>query len=183
MILLIVFLVIVISPCVVAFVGGADAGLGWFGERKEVPRAEPEQAYVEPEGFPQQVMFEETQLADEFRVRSFPKGLAQRRLLLQDRVGEVRLHIRALRQAVWEQMRQAGIALEGYATAAKREAESRAVLLRRLAQEARAAWERSAAMRARAARLEADRRAGWSDAEEYARWRWRERGAEAFEAA
>ena len=126
-------------------------------------------------------MLADRPLAEDFEVRSFPKGLAQRRLLLQDRLGEMRLHIQQLRAAAWEQMRMAGLAAERLVIAAERAAVSRAVLLKRLAEEARAGWERSAALRAREARLAAEGRAGWADAEAYARWRWRESGR--YEAA
>lgn len=181
--LILLFVVIVLSPCVVALFYGAEEPVV---ELVEVPREVVEEGWVEAPGVDQHVMFTETPLADRFEVRAFPKGLRQRRMLLQDRVGEARLHIRQLRRAVWEHMQAAGLATSlataRMAVAAERAAVSRAVLLKRLAAEARATWERTTAAKAREARLAAERRVGWSDADEYARWRWRERG-EGIEAA
>ena len=183
--LILLFVLIVLSPCVVAFVGGREEPVVEL--LIEVARDEAQEGWVEVPGVAQQVMFAETPLADRFEVRAFPKGLRQRRLVLQDCVGEMRLHIRQLRAAVWEQMQAAGLAAqmatERMAVAAERAAVSRAVLLKRLAAEARATWERTTAARAREARLATERRAGWSDADEYARWRRRSAQDEGFEAA
>ena len=178
--LILLFVLIVLSPCAVAFLGGREEPAV---QLIELPREEPAQGWVEAPGVEQHVMFTETPLADRFEVKAFPKGLKLRRVLLQDRVGEMRLHIRQLRTAVWEQMQKAGLAAERIAVAAERAAVSRAVLLKRLAAEARATWERTTAARAREARLALERRVGWADADEYARWRWRAVQDEGFEAA
>ena len=178
--LILLFVVIVLSPCVVAFFGSPEEPVLEF---VEVAREEGAGGWVEVPGVEQHVMFTETPLADRFEVKAFPKGLKLRRVLLQDRVGEMRLHIRQLRTAVWEQMQAAGLAAERAAVAVERAAVSRAVLLKRLAAEARATWERTTAARAREARLALERRVGWADADEYARWRWRATQDEGFEAA
>jgi hypothetical protein len=106
-----IFLFLVFAPCLVAF-GDAleDSDLR---DKELRDKEDPEE--WEPACELEQVLFQpmeaEVALAENFRIRSFPKGLSQRRLLLRDSEGAVRLTIMQLRCAAAELVRLGGIAV------------------------------------------------------------------------
>jgi hypothetical protein len=102
-----IFLFLVFAPCLVAFGDGledsdpldAEENLeGWLSADEVVLAISP-------------ALEAEVALAENFSIRSFPKGLSQRRLLLRDSEGAVRLTIMQLRCAAAELVRLGGMAV------------------------------------------------------------------------
>ena len=99
------FAFIVFAPCVVALLsarrssgtgGMIDAG-AWMLPRLGKTRHVPLRA-----------MLPEAEIADQFVIRSFPKGLSQYRLVVRDSSTGLRLHIAHVRAAAAELIRQNG---------------------------------------------------------------------------
>lgn len=168
--LLAIFLIIVLSPCLVAYLGAHEELAGPVDDPPAHPvttaPAEPSSVLL--------AMLEEVPLGENLVIRSFPKGLAQRRILVQDTVRGIRLTIAQLR----ERVRRAGIAARQMVAAFERARESRAALLKRLAEQARANWMRSRAQRAGALHAAYEEHGAWADPQTYDRLRWQEMGAE-----
>jgi len=101
-----IFLFLVFAPCPVAFGDALDES----DARDQEDAADWQPAY-EPEPVLVQAMEVEIALAENFSIRSFPKGLSQRRLLLRDSDGAVRLTILQLRCAAAELVRLGGMAV------------------------------------------------------------------------
>jgi hypothetical protein len=107
--LIVLFLVIVFAPCLVAFLSSHLAD----ETDPDTFRLEHGPLLKQP-GFlpaPRQVMLQELALSENFEIRSFPKGLARRRLLLRDTDSGVKLTIAQLREAAVELIKQGGEAL------------------------------------------------------------------------
>jgi hypothetical protein len=103
--LIAIFLFLVFAPCLVAFGNGPeDADLDKEDPEDWQPAGEVAPAFVAATEV-------EAALAENFRIRSFPKGISQRRLLLRDSNGAVRLTILQLRCAAAELARLGGVAL------------------------------------------------------------------------
>jgi hypothetical protein len=101
------FLFIVFAPCLVAFDGG-------FGEDDYPDHLLPEK-WQRPrrrgaDPAPMQAMLPELALAKDFQIRSFPKGLSQRRIVVRDGEDGVRLTIAQVRAAAIELLRLGGMA-------------------------------------------------------------------------
>jgi len=107
--LMIAFLVIVLAPCLIAL----DSWTGdisettdeacldkWRGMRRmgQVPE-------------PLQSMLPEVAIAKDFEIRSFPKGLSQRRLVIRDAESGPKLTIAQVREAAVELVKLGGLAV------------------------------------------------------------------------
>jgi hypothetical protein len=103
------FLAIVFAPCLLAFLSSSIAD-----------EAAPEELYLDDGNLLQrrgsapatrQAMLPELKLSEDLVIRSFAKGLSQRRLLLRDTDSGVKLTIAQLREAAVELVKQGGQAL------------------------------------------------------------------------
>ena len=163
------FLLLLFSPCFVSYLGGDLVESSFLGERQvrtwALPRFRRAQAW-------QPVLkLEEEPVSEGFVLRSFAKGISQRRVVIQDVVEGVRMTIAEVRAVVIEAARTARAFFED-------SRESRAELLHRLAHQARMALAQAVIRGGRA-------RGG--DGEDYARacdrLRWSESTTEAGWAA
>ena len=94
------FLVIVFSPCLLAYVawcvGDADAADDRFAaEGRTLPR-------MGRKPLPLQAGLPERPIGNDFEIRSFPKGLSQRRFVVRDAENAPRLTITQVREAAVE---------------------------------------------------------------------------------
>jgi len=154
------FCLLLFSPCIAAFVGDelAEASIWdrFQSSHWKLPRCR------RPKLADPAVRTEEIPLAEGFVVRSFPKGLSQRRVIVQDVVEGVRLTIAQVRKAILATARTVRAAYQ-------RIDETRAQLLKRLADEARLASDRQMIRGGRKTRAHG---AGYAQA--LARLRWSE---------
>jgi hypothetical protein len=123
-----VFCLLLLSPCIVAFIGYELVEASRLDEVPSSPWKLPRWRRArlkDPE-----VRVAEESLVEGFVVRSFPKGISQRRIVVQDVVQGVRLTISQVRAAIVETARTVRAAYQ-------RINETRAQLLKRLADEAR----------------------------------------------
>ena len=100
--LLVLFLILVFSPCVAAYFGSEDreSSPGFrLARRVSGGGLDDRPLTVGPAPMAQQVMLDEIPLADDLVIRSFPKGLAQQRILVQDSLDGRKRHIAELRRA------------------------------------------------------------------------------------
>jgi hypothetical protein len=99
------FLMIVFMPCLIAFAS-------WASESEELELCEGQGRELRRMGrvpAPLQAMLPEAAVAEDFQIRSFPKGLAQRRLLVRDSESGVKLTIAQVREAAVELVKLGGI--------------------------------------------------------------------------
>jgi hypothetical protein len=105
--LICVFLFIVFAPCLVAFGCGLEDG------------ESPGEVYLDKWRFPLrrgaqaaplQAMLPEQELSKDFEIRSFPKGISQRRIVVRDTEAGVKLTIGQVRAAAVELIKLGGIA-------------------------------------------------------------------------
>ncbi len=159
------FCLILFSPCLVAFVSSelmeTSPWSEWTGCGRTFPR------WRRPQLTATLIYAEEVEVAEGFVVRSFPKGLSQRRVLVQDFAEGVRLTIAQVRAVV----ANAAWVISGALQSIR---ETRAELLQRLAEQARIALDQQIVREGRRSRV-ADERF----AEACARLRWSEVNTEA----
>jgi hypothetical protein len=151
----------------VAFVGGdlndSSPWAEWSGTMRTLPRLRRTNAA------PFTLSAEELPLAEDFVLRSFPKGLAQRRVLVQDFAEGVRQTIVEVRQAVVA----AAQAVRGAYQSIR---ETRAQLLQRLADQARMSLAQDVVREGRRSRAAGERyaqacaRLRWSEVTTEAQW-------------
>jgi len=106
-----IFLFLVFAPCLVAFGDGLEDSDPRDRDARDQEDADDFEPVCEFTPVPVQAFDAEAALAENFSIRSFPKGLSQRRLLLRDTEGGVRLTIMQLRCAAAELVRLGGIAV------------------------------------------------------------------------
>ena len=100
------FLLIVFAPCLLAFSGDGFAD-GAFPEIAHSDKWQmPRWRGLRP--LPLQAMHSERALADEFEIRSFPKGLSQRRIVVRDGESGLKLTIAQVRAAAVELIKLGG---------------------------------------------------------------------------
>jgi len=104
--LLMIFAVLVFAPCLVALVVS------------ESPETFPEAMYIEKwraprtrglKPIPLQATLPELPVSEDFEIRSFPKGLSQRRIVVRDTESGVKLTITQVREAAAELVKLAGM--------------------------------------------------------------------------
>jgi hypothetical protein len=158
--LLALFCLLLLSPCIAAFIGDELVEASRLeelqGSHWKLPRWR-RTKLADPVA-----RAEEIPLAEGFAVRSFPKGISQRRVLVQDVVEGVRLTIAQMRAAILETARTVRAIYQHID-------ETRAQLLQRLADEARMAIDRLSLQEGRKARAP-----GAEYAQACARLRWSE---------
>jgi hypothetical protein len=101
-----VFLFIVFAPCLVAFGCGLEDGESpgeVYLDKWRLPRRRGVQAA------PLRAMSPELELAEDFEIRSFPKGLSQRRIVVRDNQDGVKLTIGQVRAAAGELVKLGGM--------------------------------------------------------------------------
>ena len=154
------FCLLLLAPCIVAFIGDELTEASRFDRLQssywKLPRWR-RKLPLDPVA-----RAEEIPVAEGFVLRSFPKGISQRRVVVQDVVEGVRLTIAQVREAI---VATARIVRSAY----QRIDESRAQLLQRLADEARMAIDRQLMLDGREARAP-----GTDYAQACARLRWSE---------
>ena len=163
--LIALFFLIVLSPCFVAFFSGEPAEDSLLRERQiktwALPRFKREKAYEAV------LKLEEEPVSEGFELRSFAKGISQRRVVIQDALEGVRMTIAEVRAVVAEAARTAHAFYQSFR-------ESRTELLDRLADQARITLAHA---------ILRDGREGRASGEEYAaachRLRWSESTTEA----
>jgi hypothetical protein len=163
------FFLLLFSPCLVAYIGGELVESSLLRERQvrswTLPRFKRRNAW-------QPVLkLEEEPVCEDFVLRSFPKGIAQRRVVIQDLAEGVRLTIAEVRALVAETARAARQAYRHIR-------ETRDELLRRLADQARMALAQAVVRGGRAGRVPGEEYAKACD-----RLRWSESTTEAGWAA
>jgi hypothetical protein len=104
---IVLFLFLVFAPCAVAFLSGdlVDSALPgtiyldkWKRPRNRGERPETRES-----------LFEELPLAEDFEIRSFPKGISQRRIVVRDTEGTAKLTIAQVRVAAVELLKLGGV--------------------------------------------------------------------------
>jgi hypothetical protein len=103
----VLFLFLVFAPCAVAFLNGdvmdgALAGKIYLDKWKR-PKARGERAES------RLTMYVESALAEDFEIRSFPKGISQRRLVVRDAEDAPKLTIAQVRIAAVELLKLGGV--------------------------------------------------------------------------
>jgi hypothetical protein len=106
--LVFLFLAIVLAPCLVALLASSFADGVSPGEIYVDKWRLPRRRGSEPVAV--RAMFAELPIAEDFEIRSFPKGISQRRLLVRDSEEGVKLTIGQLRAAAVELCRLGGMA-------------------------------------------------------------------------
>ena len=99
------FVAIVFAPCFLAFVAwnfGDDEDCIYV-ERSRSPRR------LGKAPAPLQAMLPERPVAEEFEIRSFPKGISQRRLVVRDTEDGAKLTITQVREAAMELVKLGGL--------------------------------------------------------------------------
>ncbi len=103
----VLFLFLVFAPCAVAFLGGdvVDGPLPGkiYLNKWKRPKLRGERPEV------RQAMFAEVPLAEDFQIRSFPKGISQRRIVVRDAENAPKLTIGQVRIAAVELLKLGGV--------------------------------------------------------------------------
>jgi hypothetical protein len=106
-VLIALFLLIVFAPCLVAALGNGLAD-------SEVPEIVWLDKWHRPKRGPRslglQAMLPELPVSEDFEIRSFPKGISQRRILVRDGESGVKLTIQQVRAAAIELVKLGGMA-------------------------------------------------------------------------
>lgn len=106
--LVVLFAFLVFAPCLVAMIGsGSSDGLlpsVVYIDKWRSPR------FRALKPVPLQAMLPEQSLSEDFEIRSFPKGLSQRRLVVRDTESGVKLTMAQVRAAAVELMKLGGMA-------------------------------------------------------------------------
>ena len=103
------FLLIVFAPCLFAYVAWSAGDIEWLDER--YPGSGGGLARMGRMPGPLQASFPELPIGGEFEIRSFPKGLSQRRIVVRDAGNGPRLTIMEVREAAVELARLGGFAM------------------------------------------------------------------------
>jgi hypothetical protein len=157
--LIALFCLLLLAPCIAAFMGDELVEASRFDRLQSSHWKLPRWRRAMPAD--PVARAEEVSLAEGFVVRSFPKGISQRRLVVQDVVEGIRLTIAQVRAVIVETTRLAHAVYQHID-------ETRAQLLKRLADEARTTIDRQTLQEGNA------RAPGAEYAEACARLRWSE---------
>ena len=106
--LIVLFLLIVFAPCVVAYFGGGLADTPNQSGVNPEDWKTPNRRGLEP--LPMHTGLAEVPLSEDFKIRSFPKGLSQRRIVVRDTLSGVKLTIAQVRAAAVELIKLGGAA-------------------------------------------------------------------------
>ena len=102
--IVVAFVVIVLSPCILAFVAW---NLGDGNDQLYIDRSR-SLGHLGKTPPPQQTMWPERSVTEEFEIRSFPKGLSQRRLVVRDTQDGAKLTIKQVREVAMELVKLGG---------------------------------------------------------------------------